>query len=264
MKPLALLRPSTISSSPSHSHSIQKPHLQIPRFRVSCSSTRSEQIKSEREEYKPGVIDDLLLNSFRKKLVQEVGLDSEMPGYDGMIELANALLMKGKTNSDTRDAAIRILVSFFPQPVLNLFRTLISPIAEGKLAAAMVARVTALTCQWLMGTCEVNSVGLPDGSSCQSGVFVERCKYLEESKCVGVCINTCRIPTQTFFKDYMGIPLLMEPNFSDYSCQFKFGVLPPLPEDDTIFKEPCLEICPTSRRRKEIARNSNMDHCPKT
>ncbi|KAK3194294.1 hypothetical protein Dsin_025604 [Dipteronia sinensis] len=264
MKPLALLRPSTISSSPSHSHSIQKPHLQIPRFRVSCSSTRSEQIKSERKEYRPGVIDDLLLNSFRQKLAQEVGLDSEKPGYDGMIELANALLMKGKTNSDTRDAAIRILASFFPPLVLNLFRTLISPIAEGKLAAVMVARVTALTCQWLMGTCEVNSVDLPDGSSCQSGVFVERCKFLEESKCVGVCINTCRIPTQTFFKDYMGIPLLMEPNFSDYSCQFKFGVLPPLPEDDTILKEPCLEICPTSRRRKEIARNSNMDHCPKT
>ncbi|TXG63284.1 hypothetical protein EZV62_010278 [Acer yangbiense] len=264
MKPLALLRPSTISSSPSHSHSIQKHHLQIPRFRVSCSSTRSEQIKSERIEYKPGVIDELLLNSFRKKLVQEVGLDSEKPGYDGMIELANALLMKGKTNSDTRDAAIRILASFFPPLVLKLFRTLISPIAEGKVAAAMVARVTALTCQWLMGKCEVNSVDLPDGSSCQSGVFVERCKYLEESKCVGVCINTCRIPTQTFFKDYMGIPLLMEPDFSDYSCQFKFGVLPPLPEDDTILKEPCLEICPASRRRKEIARNSNMDHCPKT
>lgn len=27
-------------------------------------------------------------------------------------------------------------------------------------------------------------------------VFVERCKYLEESKCVGVCTNTCKFPTQ--------------------------------------------------------------------
>lgn len=27
-------------------------------------------------------------------------------------------------------------------------------------------------------------------------VFVEKCKYLEESKCVGVCINTCKLPTQ--------------------------------------------------------------------
>lgn len=121
---------------------------------------------------------------------------------------------------------------------------------------------------------------------------MERCKYLEESKCVGICVNTCKLPTQvsdvpkrnrwflskqifgcfnpdikgikiqvpvvfallsmkivvqppefkrnkrvlflsegltvclmcldhfqSFFKDYMGVPLLMEPNFDDYSCQ---------------------------------------------
>ena len=32
------------------------------------------------------------------------------------------------------------------------------------------ARVTVLTCQWLMGPCKVNSVDLPDGTSCSSGV----------------------------------------------------------------------------------------------
>lgn len=36
----------------------------------------------------------------------------------------------------------------------------------------LVARVTALTCQWLMGSCEVNSVDLPDGTTCQSGVII--------------------------------------------------------------------------------------------
>lgn len=25
---------------------------------------------------------------------------------------------------------------------------------------------------------------------------MERCKYLEESKCVGICTNTCKFPTQ--------------------------------------------------------------------
>lgn len=91
------------------------------------------------------------------------------------------------------------------------------------------ARVTALSCKWLMGHCTLNSVDLPNGSSWMSGVgcllacllaclsvssfplptsmpwpsnylpvqvFVERCKYLEESKCVGICINTCKLPTQ--------------------------------------------------------------------
>lgn len=93
----------------------------------------------------------------------------------------------------------------------------------------------------------------------------------------------------------MGVPLVMEPNFKDYSCQvtcqiviqlhrtfdfiksfyiccwpfghvwqFKFGVLPPPPEDDTALKEPCLEACPTANRRKHV--NSMMmggSKCPK-
>lgn len=33
------------------------------------------------------------------------------------------------------------------------------------------ARATTISCQWLMGTCSVNSVDLPDGSSCSSGVI---------------------------------------------------------------------------------------------
>ncbi|KAH9730802.1 DUF4033 domain-containing protein [Citrus sinensis] len=242
------LRPSTISfsSSPPRSHPVPKlhPQLQSPRFSVLRSSIQPQPqappIKREsdtsRTEYKPGVLDDLFLSSFRNKLVQEVGLDSEKPGYDGLIELVNHLMMKGKSSSDARDAAIRILVSLFPPLVLKLYKILISPLAGGKIAAMMVARVTALTCQWLMGHCTVNSVDLPDGTSCQSG---------------------------TFFKDYMGVPLLMEPNFSDYSCQFKFGILPPLPKDDTTLKEPCLDICPTSSRRKEVAMNSNVEQCPK-
>ncbi|ESR57757.1 hypothetical protein CICLE_v10023805mg [Citrus x clementina] len=164
------LRPSTISfsSSPPRSHPVPKlhPQLQSPRFSVLRSSIQPQPqappIKREsdtsRTEYKPGVLDDLFLSSFRNKLVQEVGLDSEKPGYDGLIELVNHLMMKGKSSSDARDAA--------------LYKILISPLAGGKIAAMMVARVTALTCQWLMGHCTVNSVDLPDGTSCQSGVII--------------------------------------------------------------------------------------------
>ncbi|KAK7278169.1 hypothetical protein RJT34_23194 [Clitoria ternatea] len=241
-------------------------------FRVSASSSSSSEsktagkvgIEAPKCEYKPGVFDDLFLNLFRKKLVQEVGWESKKPGYDGLIEVANRLMMRGTTNSDTIEAAVRILRSLFPPFLLELYKMLIAPLGGGKLAAMMVARVTALTCQWLMGPCKVNSVDLPDGTSCSSGVYVERCKYLEESKCVGICTNTCKFPTQAFFKDHMGVPLLMEPNFGDYSCQFKFGVLPPLPEDDTVFKEPCLEACPNAAQRRMIARNINVTACPKT
>ncbi|RVW41551.1 Beta-carotene isomerase D27, chloroplastic [Vitis vinifera] len=260
MNSLVFLRPLTFSPSPPQS----KLSVKNPSFRISFSSAQSNSV--EAGEYKPGAFDDLFLNLFRSRMVKEVGWDSEKPGYDGLIDVANQLMMKSKSNSKVKEAAVRILISLFPPFLLDLYRMLVAPIGGGKVAAMMVARVTALSCQWLMGPCTVNSVNLPDGSSCSSGVFVERCKYLEESKCVGICINTCKLPTQTFFKDYMGVPLAMEPDFTNYSCQFSFGVLPPRPEEDSTLKEPCLEICPNATRRKEI--NRNMDNkelvqCPK-
>ncbi|XP_024010033.1 beta-carotene isomerase D27, chloroplastic isoform X1 [Eutrema salsugineum] len=238
----------------------------IPRARrVRCRVSDSSEVKfdegASKSEYKPGVLDDFFMHSFRNKLVEEVGSDSEKPGYVGLIELVKLLLLKGRTRSETNDAAffwwiqVRILKSLFPPLILELYKLLIAPIAQGKLAALMVARVTVLTCQWLMGPCKVNIIDLPNGESWDSGVFVEKCQYLEESKCVGVCIHTCKLPTQTFFKDYMGVPLLMEPNFKDHSCQFKFGVAPP--EDDGNVSEPCLETCSIAGRRK-----LNPGECP--
>lgn len=263
MKALAFNRPLTFSSFPTLSQ--PKSHLRNTKSHKACSSIQCQSVKATdpgpRPDNKPGVFDQLFLQLFRDKMVEEVGWDSEKPGYDGLIEVANGL-MKGRSNLETKEAAVRILKSLFPPFLLELYKMLIAPIWEGKVAAIMVARVTALSCQWLMGPCTVNSVKLPDGSSCWSGVFVERCKYLEESKCVGTCINTCKLPTQTFFEDCMGVPLLMEPNFDDYSCQFSFGVHPPPPEDDSAIKEPCLEICPTAHKRREIV-SSQVAQCPK-
>ncbi|KAL5649305.1 hypothetical protein ACJX0J_040114, partial [Zea mays] len=170
-------------------------------------------------EYRPSFADDLLLAFFRSKMVKEVGWDSEKPGYAGLMEVANRLMVKGKSALETEQAAVRVLQSLFPPLLLVLYKALLAPIANGQLAAMMLARATAISCQWLMGSCSVNSVTLPDGKSWSSGVFVEKCKYLEESKCLGICINTCKLPTQTFFKDHMGVDLYMEPNFEDYSCQ---------------------------------------------
>lgn len=275
--PLALSRPPAFSPNYLRFRHRSHPHHSycFVRFNTTCSSLRSNSSQSTvtaagRPQDHPGIFDALLLGLFRKKMVQEVGWDSRKTGYDGLIEVVNRLMTKGKkggSNADTIEAAVRILKSLFPPLLLTLYRILVVPIQEGKVAAVMVARVTALSCKWLMGPCVVNSVNLPDGSTCNSGVFVERCKYLEESKCVGICINTCKLPTQTFFKDYMGVPLLMEPNFQDYSCQFTFGVLPPLPDDDSTLKQPCLEICPDANRHRDTRRAVDVDDvalCPKT
>ncbi|CAA6653969.1 unnamed protein product [Spirodela intermedia] len=219
-------------------------------------STQGQGGEVSKPNYQPGPIDDLLLKFFRRKMAEEVGWDSQKPGYDGLMEAVNQLMMKGSKQEMSKQ-------SLFPPSLPELFQLIITPIGGGKPAAMMLARATALLCQWLMGRCTVNSVDLPDGSSSTTGVFVERCKYLEESKCVGVCINTCKLPTQTFFRNYMGVPLLMEPNFQDYSCQFKFGVAPPEPAEDKTLLEPCLEICPNATRRRELSTRASAMQCPK-
>ncbi|KAJ6334381.1 hypothetical protein OIU78_011301 [Salix suchowensis] len=251
MKAVALLRPLSIPSFPSRPHYDRLPRrTNLP---VSCSSHWTESpIKAENstgtrsEEYRYQFYDDWFLALFRNKMVKEVGWDSEKAGYDGLIEVANRLMLR-RTPSESTDAAVRILRSLFPPFLLHLYKLLVSPIGGGKLAAMMVARVTVITCQWLMGVCKVNSVDLPDGSSWESGAI----------------LSLLLLPTQTFFKDYMGIPLLMEPNFNDYSCQFKFGVLPPLPEDDSTLKEPCLEVCPIASKGRGAASNMTIKPCPK-
>ncbi|XP_021770054.1 beta-carotene isomerase D27, chloroplastic-like isoform X1 [Chenopodium quinoa] len=199
--PLQYQHPPYLISHSSNQYLPIKSYSKTRNFHVSCSSSSSSKMQVEddklgaRSEYKPNLLDGFFLDSFRKKLVEEVGWDSEKAGYDGMMELVNGLML-GRTTQQTNQAAVRILKSLFPPYLLELYRMLITPIGGGRLAAMMVARVTILTCQWLMGPCSINTIELRDGSSCQSGVLVERCKYLEESKCVGICVNTCKIPTQ--------------------------------------------------------------------
>ncbi|RWR76442.1 beta-carotene isomerase D27, chloroplastic isoform X2 [Cinnamomum micranthum f. kanehirae] len=267
MESLLLFRPPAFCFPNQNVFFQSKTLEKTPRFRTFCNPLRSQSIdvinRSSKSEYKPGVLDDFLLAYFRRKMVEELGWDSEKPGYHGLIEVVNRLMAKGKTNLETQQAAVRVLLSLFPPFLVENFQKFVAPIGGGTIAAMMVARVTAISCRWLMGPCSVNSVDLHNGSSCSSGVFVERCKYLEESKCVGICIHTCKLPTQTFFNDYMGVPLQMEPNFSDFSCQFNFGVRPPLTTEDKALQEPCLGICPNATRRRELTRIVETSQCPK-
>jgi hypothetical protein len=48
-----------------------------------------------------------------------------------------------------------------------------------------------------------------------------------------------QIPTQDFFTDQFGLPLTMNPNFEDLSCEMIFGVRPPPIEQDTVYNQPC-------------------------
>ena len=150
---------------------------------------------------------------------------------------------QGRSAAEQRDAVI----AGFPS-VPPWFRRLFP---YSKWGAELNARITPAFFTWLVGPMETIEVEVvaPDGTSStqRSGVQIERCRYLEESGCVGMCVNLCKAPTQTFFTRELGMPLYMEPNFDDLSCRMVFGqAAPPLEEDPVTAQQPCLAGCSTA------------------
>jgi hypothetical protein len=98
-----------------------------------------------------------------------------------------------------------------------------------------------------MGECEVNDVVTEDGIILHDqGLLVKRCRFLEESGCASICVNCCKIPTQNFFMEDMGLPLTMTPDYETHECQFSFGVVPDEQGELDARNIPCLSRCPTS------------------
>ncbi|AQL03278.1 Beta-carotene isomerase D27 chloroplastic [Zea mays] len=65
--------------------------------------------------------------------------------------------------------------------------------------------------RWLVGPSKVVEVEV-GGLRQRSEVHIEKCRYLESSGCVGMCVNMCKVPTQDFFTNEFGLPLTMNPS----------------------------------------------------
>mmetsp|Transcript_3521 Transcript_3521/g.4953 ORF Transcript_3521/g.4953 Transcript_3521/m.4953 type:complete len:289 (+) Transcript_3521:101-967(+) len=190
--------------------------------------------------------DKLFLAVFRAKLAQQMGKDVATPGYTGLMELIAVLNDENADKDYVQNVARMTLLSLFPGWLPPAFSALFSQNIPN-ISCRMNAWVTLLTCGWLMGPeMELNDVEMEDGTILRDqGLLVKRCRFLEESGCASVCVNTCKVPTQTFFAQDMGLPLTMEPNYEDFSCQFSFGKVPPKPDQDPAFHVGCLSQCPS-------------------
>mmetsp|Transcript_4629 Transcript_4629/g.10127 ORF Transcript_4629/g.10127 Transcript_4629/m.10127 type:complete len:170 (-) Transcript_4629:821-1330(-) len=110
----------------------------------------------------------------------------------------------------------------------------------------MNAWATYVSGTWLMGECEINDIEMDGKVYKDQGLLVKRCRFLEESGCASVCVNSCKIPTQNFFIEDMGLPLTMTPNYETHECQFSFGRLPDAQDEFDAKNTPCLTRCPTA------------------
>lgn len=197
------------------------------------------------DDYNDNWLDRLFIWLFSRKMAQALGSNTEKEGYAGFVDLSKQI-MQGRNADDQQAVVAQVLQSLVPAPVLWVIRTVFSPT---RLVCVLNAWFAAQMFEWLVGPCEVEEAEVTgaDGvvRSQPSAVHIEKCRYLEDSQCVGMCVNMCKLPTQSFFTEKFGIPLTMTPNFEDFSCKMVFGNVPPTAADDEAMTESCLSNCPT-------------------
>lgn len=207
------------------------------------------------DTYHDNLLDRLFIWLFSRKMAKAIGANMPISGYGGFVDLSKQI-MQGRNAEEQQAAVARVLQSLVPVPVLWMIRTVFSPT---KLVCVLNAWFAAQMFEWLVGPCDVGEAQVQgsDGRvrSQPSAVNIQKCRYLQESQCVGMCVNMCKLPTQTFFTRKFGIPLTMTPNFDDLSCKMVFGQVPPEPAEDEAFTHTCLTACE--------AKSTTAHICPK-
>nr|ABK23534.1 unknown [Picea sitchensis] len=214
----------------------------------------------QKTRYNDNLFDKVFMALFARKMNNIAGGKStgREEGYERFVETSRSVML-GRTPKQQQEAVRQVLLSMLPPGAPERFRKLFPPT---KWAAEFNAAVTAPFFHWLVGPSEVVEVEV-NGVKQKSGVHIKKCRYLENSGCVGMCVNMCKLPTQDFFTNEFGLPLTMTPNFEDMSCDMVYGQPPPPPEEDPAFKQPCYaafcsmaqpdsEACPKLSVRKRL------------
>lgn len=171
--------------------------------------------------------------------------------YESFVDVSKRV-MEGRSRQQQQEVVREVLLSMLPPGAPAQFRKLFPP---SKWAAEFNAALTVPFFHWLVGPSEVVEVEI-NGEKQRSGVHIKKCRYLENSGCVGMCVNMCKFPTQDFFTREFGLPLTMIPNFEDMSCEMVYGQVPPSFEDDPVSTQPCFtDICSNA--------NPSPPVCPK-
>ncbi|KAJ7977324.1 beta-carotene isomerase D27, chloroplastic-like [Quillaja saponaria] len=193
--------------------------------------------------YNDNWLDSLAINHLSKSVQAATGIKSSKSGYESLVEAA-AVVSQNFNPIQQQEIVIQALDRAFPKPILTLIRTLLP---QSKFAREYFAAFTTLFFAWLVGPCEVKESDF-NGRREKNVVHMKKCRFLEESNCVGMCTNLCKMPSQLFIKDSLGMPVYMVPNFDDMSCEMIFGQEPPASTDDPAFKQPCYRLCKANRK----------------
>ncbi|KZV16483.1 hypothetical protein F511_10095 [Dorcoceras hygrometricum] len=203
----------------------------------------------QKTKYNDGIFEKVFMTLFARKMSKFARGGSKENGwldydYDSFVEVSKRV-MEGRSRQQQQQVVREVLLSMLPPGAPAQFRKLFPPT---KWAAEFNAAITVPFFHWLVGPSEVVEVEV-SGVKQKSGVRIKKCRYLENSGCVGMCVNMCKIPTQDFFTNEFGLPLTMTPtviifiyaiDFEDMSCEMVYGQVPPPFEEDPTSKQPCL------------------------
>jgi hypothetical protein len=106
-------------------------------------------------------------------------------------------------------------------------------------SSKMNAWVTWWAAQWLMGKSELDNLTVEPGTNMVGDgrnqlLQIKRCRYLESGSCASLCVNSCKIPTQQFFNEDMGVKMRIIPDYKTFECRFEFGVEPTEEDEEEV------------------------------
>ncbi|KAI4341756.1 hypothetical protein MLD38_026441 [Melastoma candidum] len=212
--------------------------------------------ESPKTVYKDSWFDLVATNHLSLNVQAVTGIKTRKGGYEGLVEVVTGAYRSFGPGMQ-RNLMIAALYQAFPKPILDLARRAFHShhfassirwaLPESKIAREYCAAFTTIFFAWLVGPCEVRE-GDHNGMKEKNVVYIKKCRFLEETSCVGMCQNMCKLPSQAFIKETLGMPVNMVPNFEDMSCEMVFGQEAPPVEDDPAFKQPCYKLCNSKKK----------------
>jgi hypothetical protein len=224
-------------------------------------------------------LDVLLLSIFRGIVQKETGWKSGIKGIKGLLEEGKHFMLSINGTAENQHQFVRntlsqLMTPFLP-PFYRIFMSGIIPseqkndpnwlldffnslreilpdgirkyVSPGSqlgpwfYAPALTSFVTPVFLNFLVGPSRMNR--RKDGQL--GGLVVEKCKFLQESGCKGLCLHQCKLPAQQFFENDLGLQLTVSPNFVTQECQWSWGEKPVPVSEDLSFPKGCLVGCPT-------------------
>ncbi len=204
----------------------------------SSSSNPDELVQDctlEDKKFDDSILDKILLKIFRNLVEKNTnGVASSKEGIDGLLEQGRTFMLQPNQTPEAQHKMVYDTLGGLMTPVLPPFyRIFMSGIVpkvgvdslDNKqfgpwfYAPWLTTIVTPTFFGFLVGPSRPNR--RKDGEL--GGLVVEKCKFLQESNCKGLCLHQCKLPAQQFFKEELGLDLTVSPNFATQECQWSFG-----------------------------------------